>query len=310
MNSQANSNAIKNLALSFGFDACGIAKARELSAHTTYLKTWLDNGYHADMHWMANHLEKRIDPTKLVDGAKSVIVVLKNYYPNEYRFGQHDLKISRYALGKDYHNVIKIKLKQLLNQLKLQMGPMNGRCFVDSAPILERAWAVEAGLGWIGKNSLLLNRNLGSFFFIGEIIVDIELEYNIPTKSYCGNCTACIDNCPTKAITSPSVVDSNKCISYHTIENKGEIPENVCNNMNGRIFGCDICQEACPWNNKAQPHHEADFNPLQEITVFKEKGWEILTETEFNAVFKNSAVKRTGYTGLMRNISVALKNKP
>ena len=305
----SKSNAIKSLASSFGFDACGIAKAKELSEHATHLKSWLEKGYHADMHWMANHFEKRINPANLVEGAKSVIVVLKNYSPKEFPFEQQKLKISRYALGKDYHDVVKLKLKQLLDQINQQMGPINGRCFVDSAPVMEKSWAVEAGLGWIGRNSLLLNKSLGSYFFIGEIIIDIELSYDTPIKPFCGTCTACITACPANAIVSPSIIDSKRCISYHTIENKGEIPEIVSENMNGWVFGCDICQEACPWNKKLHSHQEVEFEPIQGMIEIKDNDWASLNESEFNIIFKNSAIKRTGYAGMMRNTSVSL-NEP
>lgn len=305
MTIEKKTELIKSISSKLGFDACGIAQVKELSKSSSYLKDWLDNGYQADMKWMENNFEKRIDPSKLVENSKSVIVLLKNYYPEEYPFENRKLKIARYAFGEDYHNVLKKKLKVFLNHINSEIGPAKGRYFVDSAPVLERAWAKEAGLGWIGKNSMLINKKIGSFCFIAEIITDIELVYDSPINNYCGTCTKCIEACPTGAIVKPYIVDSNKCISYHTIENKCEIPENISINLNGHIFGCDICQEVCPWNNKARPSDELSFNIPGELRSIKDNDWLTITEEKFNKIFTKSAVKRTGYDGLKRNIKAA-----
>jgi epoxyqueuosine reductase len=293
---------IKRLSKTLGFEACGIAKAKELSENAENLKTWLDNGFQANMHWMENHFEKRIDPTNLVENAKSVIVLLKNYYPENYPFKNKKIKIARYALGEDYHSVIKKKLKTFLKKLNTDIGPVNGRYFVDSAPVLERSLAIEAGLGWIGKNSILINQKLGSYCFIAELIVDIELEYDQSVKNLCGTCTVCIDACPTGAILQPYIIDSNKCISYHTIENKDDIPGDIRNNQNGWVFGCDICQEVCPWNKKAKSHNEPAFMPNEKLKTLSENDLQNLSENDFKEIFQKSAVKRAGYIKLKRNI--------
>jgi epoxyqueuosine reductase len=252
---------VKQKALEAGFDDCGISSAEYLSDHAPGLNDWLNKGYHADMHWMSNHLEKRCDPTQLVPGAKSVISVLLNYYsPNKQKDPEAPV-FSKYAYGKDYHKVVKKKLKALFNALKEEIPDIEGRAFVDSAPVMEHAWASRSGLGWIGKNSLLISKKFGSFVFIGELIVNTELNYGSSIKDYCGNCTLCINECPTHAITSDRTVDSNKCISYHTIENKDELPEDLRNNFFNRVFGCDICQDVCPWNRDLKAHNIPEFEP-------------------------------------------------
>jgi epoxyqueuosine reductase len=308
MNKAAISSEIKKLAIEAGFDACGIAKSAPLTKDSLYLETWLAARYQAGMQYMENHFEKRIDPTKLVEGSKSVIVVLLNYFPENYPFENKKLKIARYALGTDYHFVMKDMLNSLLATINEQVCKTEGRAFVDSAPVMERAWAREAGLGWIGKNSLLLNKDLGSYFFIGELIVDIELACDQPIDDHCGTCRKCLDACPTRAIVSPKVVNSNNCLSYQTIENKGEIPEDIRRNMNGRIFGCDICQEVCPWNNKAKQHKIESFNPSETLKLLSDSELETLSEDKFKILFKNSAVKRAGFNGLKRNIEAVTSN--
>ena len=303
MSIASQSSEIKKLAIEAGFDACGIAKAGILTKDSLHLETWLAARYNAGMQYMENHFEKRIDPTKLAEGAKSVIVVLLNYFPKSYPFENKKLKIARYALGTDYHFVMKEMLNNLLITINEKVCKTEGRAFVDSAPVMERAWAREAGLGWIGKNSLLLNKDLGSYFFIGELIVDIELEYDKPIEDHCGACRKCLDACPTRAIVSPKVINSNNCISYQTIENKGEIPEDVSRNMNGRIFGCDICQEVCPWNSKAKQHNISKLTPSSELSKLSDIDFQNMDELQFKKIFKNSAVKRAGYSGLKRNIA-------
>jgi epoxyqueuosine reductase len=293
---------IKQTATQLGFSYCGISKAQFLEDEAPKLDEWLRRNYHGKMAYMANHFEKRLDPTKLVPGAKSVISLIYNYYPEIDLAKTTNLKIAKYAYGEDYHFVIKEKLKEFMYRLQEKLGDVNGRAFVDSAPVLERVWAKRSGIGWMGKNSLLLNRSLGSFFFLAELVVDIELEYDGPIKDYCGTCTACMDACPTDAIPQPYVVDGSKCISYFTIELKEEIPNEVKGKFENWIFGCDICQDVCPWNRFSQPHREPRFNANPELATMTNADWQELTEEVFNKVFKKSAVKRTGYKGLRRNI--------
>lgn len=293
---------IKQTATQLGFSYCGISKAEFLEDEAPKLEEWLSRNYHGKMAYMANHFEKRLDPAKLVTGAKSVISLIYNYYPEKDLSGDNDLKIARYAYGEDYHFVIKEKLKELLFRLQEKLGEINGRAFVDSAPVLERTWAKRAGIGWVGKNSLLLNRSMGSFFFLAELIVDIELEYDGPIKDYCGTCTACMDACPTDAIPQPYVVDGSKCISYFTIELKEEIPAEVKDKFENWIFGCDICQDVCPWNRFSQPHQEPRFEPHPQLAGMTNSDWLELTEEVFQKLFKKSAVKRTDFKGLQRNI--------
>ena len=250
---------------------------------------------------MENNFDKRLNPTLLVDGAKSVVSLLLNYYPSEIQ-NQESYKISKYAYGQDYHSVIKDKLKELLYSIQENIGAVDGRAFVDSAPILDKAWAAKSGLGWIGKNSNLLTQQVGSFYFIAELIIDLELEYDYATTDHCGSCTACIDSCPTEAIVAPYIVDGSKCISYFTIELKENIPAEMNGKLDDWVFGCDICQDVCPWNKFSKPHSEPLFNPNPELLSMTKKDWEEITEETFKTVFKNSAVKRTKFEGLKRNI--------
>lgn len=285
-----------------GFSFCGISKAEYLEDEAPRLEEWLKRGYHGKMAYMENYFEKRLDPTKLVPGAKSVISLLYNYYPEKDIAEESEFKIAKYAYGEDYHFVIKDKLKSFLSQIQETIGEVHGRAFVDSAPVLERVWAKRSGLGWIGKNSLLLNRSMGSFFFLAELIIDLELEYDGPVKDYCGTCTACMDACPTDAIPEPYVVDGSKCISYFTIELKDEIPSQVKGKFENWIFGCDICQDVCPWNRFSQPHKEPRFNPDPQLATMKKEEWVEITEEVFEKIFGTSAVKRTKLEGLKRNI--------
>lgn len=266
------------------------------------LENWLNENRHGQMQYMENHFDKRLDPTKLVDGAKSVISLLLNYYPEQTQ-QEGTYKISKYAYGQDYHFVIKEKLKELLHSIQSTIGEVGGRAFVDSAPVLDKAWAARSGLGWIGKNSNLLSKQVGSFFFIAELIVDVELEYDNPVTDHCGSCTACIDACPTQAIIAPYVVDGSKCISYFTIELKDNIPQEVKGKFDDWAFGCDVCQDVCPWNRFSKPHREPLFNPHPDLLSLTKKDWEEITEDTFRAVFKNSAVKRAKFEGLKRNIN-------
>lgn len=256
---------------------------------------------HGEMKYMENHFDKRLDPRILVEGAKSVVSLLLNYYPSEIQ-NSDTYKISKYAYGQDYHFVIKDKLKDLLKFIQTEIGEVNGRVFVDSAPVLDKAWAAKSGLGWIGKNSNLITKQVGSFYFIAELIIDLELEYDTPTTDHCGSCTACIDACPTKAIIQPYVVDGSKCISYFTIELKDNIPQEMKGKFDEWMFGCDVCQDVCPWNRFSKPHQEPLFNPDPEIISYSKKDWQEITEDVFKKIFKNSAVKRTKLEGLKRNI--------
>lgn len=257
---------------------------------------------HGEMQYMNNHFDKRLDPTKLVENSKSVISLLLNYYPSQVQEDKNAPKISKYAYGTDYHFVIKDKLKSLLNFIQEEIGTVHGRAFVDSAPVLDKAWAAKSGLGWVGKHSNLITKQVGSFYFIAELIVDLELEYDNPVTDHCGNCTACIDACPTQAIVEPYVVDGSKCISYFTIELKNEIPTSVKGQFENWMFGCDICQDVCPWNRFSKPHNEPLFNPHPELLSMTKKDWEEITEDVFKKIFKKSAVKRTKFSGLKRNI--------
>ena len=282
--------------------SCGISKAEFLEQEAPRLEKWLNENKHGQMSYMENHFDKRLDPTLLVDGAKSVISLLFNYYPSEQQ-NPDSYKISKYAYGEDYHFVIKEKLKKLLQFMQQEIGEVNGRVFVDSAPILDKAWAAKSGLGWVGKNSNLITQKVGSFYFIAELIVDLELEYDTPTTDHCGTCTACIDACPTEAIVAPYVVDGSKCISYFTIELKENLPQDMKGKFNDWMFGCDVCQDVCPWNKFATPHQEPLFQPKPELLNFTKRDWEELTQETFAKVFKNSAVKRTKFEGMKRNIS-------
>lgn len=298
---------IKQKSAEEGFQYCGVAKAEFLEEEAPKLEKWLSQGMHGEMAYMANHFDKRLDPRKLVDGAKSVISLLYNYYPEKDINNGKEVKIAKYAFGKDYHYIIKPKLKTILQSITEQVGDISARVFVDSAPVNERAWAAKAGLGWVGKNSLLLNKSMGSFFFLAEIIVDVALDYDGPVKDYCGTCTACMDACPTDAIPDPYVVDGSKCISYLTIELKNEIPPSFTRQMEGWAFGCDICQDVCPWNRFSQPHKESEFMPHEKLGKMDVEDWEEMTEELFREIFKGSAVKRTKFSGLKRNIDFLKK---
>jgi len=285
--------------------SCGISQAGFLEQEAPRLEVWLKNNSHGQMSYMENHFDKRLDPTLLVDDSKSVISLLLNYYPEETQTqitGEDTYKISKYAYGQDYHFVIKEKLKELLFSIQENIGEVSGRAFVDSAPVLDKAWASKSGLGWIGKNSNLLSKQVGSFFFIAELIVDLDLEYDNAVTDHCGSCTKCIDACPTEAIVAPYVVDGSKCISYFTIELKENIPLEMKGKFDDWAFGCDVCQDVCPWNRFSKPHREPLFNPHPELLSMTKKDWEEITEDTFRAVFKNSAVKRTKFDGLKRNI--------
>jgi epoxyqueuosine reductase len=299
---QKYSTFIKDRAHALGFSYCGISKAEFLQDEAPRLEEWLKRNYQGKMQYLENYFDKRLDPTLLVPGAKSVVSLIFNYFPEKDLGEQSALKIAKYAYGEDYHFVLKDKLKSLLSEIQENIGDVDGRVFVDSAPVMERAWAKRSGLGWIGKNSLLLNRDVGSFFFIAELIIDLELEYDGPIKDYCGTCTACMDACPTEAITEPYVVDGSKCISYFTIELKGELPSDVKGKFENWIFGCDICQDVCPWNRFSKPHHEEKFNPHPAIHQMEKNEWMELTEEVFHTIFKNSPIKRTKFEGLRRNI--------
>lgn len=300
---QRYSDLIKQEAGSLGFAFCGISKAEFLKDEAPKMEQWLNRRYQGKMSYLENYFDKRMDPTLLVPGAKSVVSLLYNYYPKEDLERPGEYKISKYAYGEDYHTVVKEKLKLLLDCIRQEIGEINGRAFVDSAPVMERAWAQRGGLGWIGKNSLLLNREMGSFFFIAELIIDLPLAYDHAVKDFCGTCTACIDACPTDAIAEPYVVDGSKCISYFTIELKESIPTEVKGKFENWIFGCDICQDVCPWNNFASPHQEERFAPDNELKEFSKRDWQEITQEVFDRVFGKSAVKRTKLMGLRRNIS-------
>jgi epoxyqueuosine reductase len=303
-NSSAYSKLIKSEAKKLGFIFCGIAKAGFLEEEAPRLEAWLKQGMQGEMQYMENHFDKRLDPRLLVDGARSVISLGLNYYTNEQQKDPNAPKISKYAYGTDYHTVIKDKLKKLLQVINDKIGTVNGRAFVDSAPVLDKVWAKKAGLGWIGKNTNLINTKKGSFFFLAELMVDIELDYDIPsTADHCGTCTRCIDACPTEAIVSPYIVNGSKCISYLTIELKNEIPEEFKGRMDNWMFGCDVCQDVCPWNRFSVLHHEDAFKPHPDLLQMSKRDWQDITEEIFQKVFKNSAVKRTKFIGIKRNIS-------
>nr|WP_151893195.1 tRNA epoxyqueuosine(34) reductase QueG [Patiriisocius marinistellae] len=301
-----NTALIKAEATRLGFLSCGISKAEFLEEEAPRLEAWLNKNMHGEMGYMENHFDKRLDPTKLVEGSKSVISLLLNYYPSQFQ-NQDSYKISKYAYGTDYHFVIKDKLKQLLHFIEENIGKVHGRAFVDSAPVLDKAWAAKSGLGWIGKHSNLLSKQTGSFYFIAELIVDLDLEYDAPVTDHCGSCTACIDACPTQAIVEPYKVDGSKCISYFTIELKKEIPTAFKNTFDEWMFGCDICQDVCPWNRFSKSHNEPLFDPNPQLLSMDKKDWEEITKEVFNNIFKKSPVKRTKFTGLKRNIDF-LKN--
>ena len=294
---------IKAEAKRLGFEYCGISKAQFLEEDAPHLEKWLKENRHGKMQYMENYFDKRLDPRLLVDDAKSVISLLLNYYPQQKQSDETAPKISKYAYGKDYHWVIKEKLKALQEFISETIGQVSGRAFVDSAPVLDKAWAKKSGLGWIGKNANLITKNNGSYFFIAELIVDLELDYDGPIKDYCGSCTRCIDACPTQAITEPHVVDGSKCISYFTIELKENIPSEMAGKFQNWVFGCDVCQDVCPWNRFSKPHQEPLFESNAGLLSMTKKDWEEITDDVFAKVFKDSAVKRTKFAGLKRNLN-------
>lgn len=301
------SAAIRTKALELGFDAVGFARAARLDDEVEGLSAWLDGGLYADMEWMKGHFDKRLDPTLLVEGTRSVVVVLLSYKTDvEQPLGAP--LFAKYAYGDDYHDVLKHKLHLLLSAIRELVPDAEGRAFVDSAPVLERAWAARAGLGWQGKSSLLVNRHLGTFFFIGTLMLNIELEYDSPVRPSCGSCTRCIDACPTSAIVAPRIVDARRCISYHTIENRGDIPDSIKSLMGSRLFGCDACQDACPWNARVVPRHHPEFAPREAIVSYDLKQWTGVDEAQFAAIFRRSAVKRTKFAGFRRNLYAVLEN--
>lgn len=295
---------IKSFARQLGFDHCGIARARRLENDARRLEEWLHKGYHAGMEYMERHFDLRVDPGRLVEGARSVITLLVNYFPETHQQPEAP-RIARYAYGKDYHDLIRNKLNRLMGLIKEHIGDANGRGTVDSAPVLERSWAALSGLGWVGKNGNLLHKKAGSYFFIATLITDLDLEYDEPfARDFCGTCTRCIDECPTEAILPGKVIDSNKCISYHTIElKKNLISQSLSGKFENWLFGCDICQEVCPWNRFAQPHESPELAPLPEILRFSWEDWEALTEESFNKIFGRSPLKRARYSGIRRNLS-------
>ncbi|WP_374164210.1 tRNA epoxyqueuosine(34) reductase QueG [Arcticibacter sp. MXS-1] len=306
-----NSKFIKDEARRLGFMFCGIAKAEFLEDEAPRLEEWLQKGYHGKMSYMENYFDKRLDPRKLVEGARSVISLGLNYFTDQPQADSLAPRLSKYAYGRDYHHVIKDKLKELLTSISDRVGQVSGRAFVDSAPVLDRAWAKRSGLGWVGKNANLINKNSGSFFFLAELIIDLELEYDLPAaKDYCGTCTRCLDACPTQAIVSPGVVDGSRCISYLTIELKEELPAEFKGQMDNWMFGCDVCQDVCPWNRFSRPHQEPDFEPHPDLLQLKKEDWDEITEEVFQKVFKGSAVKRTKYSGLTRNIRFLRQDLP
>jgi len=298
---EKHTELIKTEAQRLGFLSCGVSKAEFLEEEAPRLEQWLKQGMHGQMGYMENHFDKRLDPRLLVPGARSVISLLLNYYPEETQ-SEESYKLSKYAYGEDYHFVIKDKIKALLAFIREEIGEVDGRGFVDSAPVLDKAWAAKSGLGWIGKHSNLLSQKVGSFYFIAELIVDLPLVYDHPVTDHCGSCTACIDACPTQAIVAPYQVDGSKCISYFTIELKEELPGDMSGKFDDWMFGCDVCQDVCPWNRFSSPHKEPRFNPHPDLLSMTKQDWEEITEEVFRKVFKKSAVKRTKFAGLERNI--------
>ncbi|MFD1143328.1 tRNA epoxyqueuosine(34) reductase QueG [Larkinella insperata] len=302
---------IKAKAAELGFDFCGVSKAEFLEEEAPRLEAWLRQNRHGQMGYMGNHFDKRLDPRLLVEGAKSVVTVLLNYYPEKTIAREGDgYKISKYAYGTDYHFVIKDKLKELLAAVQAEIGEVDGRVFVDSAPVMDKVWAKRSGLGWVGKHTNVITREMGSFVFIGEMILDLELEADGPMADYCGTCTRCVDACPTDAITEPYVVDGSKCISYFTIELKDAIPDEVKGKFENWIFGCDICQDVCPWNRFARPHRTPAFDPNPALQELSKSDWEEITQEVFGEIFRRSAVKRTKLEGLKRNITFVKMEGP
>ena len=301
MNTETYSTFIKQESKRLGFEYCGFSKAEFLEEEAPRLEKWLHQNMHGQMGYMTNHFDMRLDPRILVPGAKSVVSLMLNYFPEE-KQNENAPQISKYAYGRDYHYVIKDKLKELLATLREHVGEVNGRAFVDSAPVLERAWAAKSGLGWIGKNAQLIRPNNGSFFFLAELIIDLELVYDGPIKDYCGTCTRCIDACPTQAIVGPNVVDGSKCISYFTIELEEAIPIEMKGKMGNWMFGCDVCQDVCPWNRFSHPHNEDKMKANPALLQMKKKDWEEITEEVFKKTFAGSPLQRAGYEGIKRNL--------
>ncbi len=298
-----HTNFLKEQANQLGFSFCGVSKAEKLESEEKNLADWLAKGYHGKMAWMENHYDKRLNPAELVPGAKSVVSLMYNYYPESADNLNTQYRVARYAYGKDYHAVIKEKLSRLLSILQNEIGAFTGRVFVDSAPVMERQWAARSGLGWLGKNTLLINKEQGSYFSLAELVIDLELEYDQPIRDYCGTCTRCIDACPTEAILEGSILDASRCISYLTIELKEAIPDEFKGKTRNWIFGCDICQEVCPWNRFSKPHNEPEFHLSDGVRQLSAGKWQEITEEVFNKVFRDSPLKRTKYRGIMRNIA-------
>ena len=305
---QTISRSIKEKGKEAGFDYIGFSKAGKLDEEESRLKQWLDAGYQGSMSYMENHFDKRLDPTALMPGTKTVISLMYNHYPSQIQTGD-TYKVAKYAYGRDYHKVIKKRVKAITDHIEELSPGYSFRVFVDSAPIMERQWAAKSGLGWTGKNTLLINKDKGSFFFLAEILLDVELEYDSPIKDYCGSCTKCLDACPTNAFPQPYILDASKCISYATIELKDDnMPETFNGKLDDWIFGCDICQDVCPWNRFSAPHKEVEFGPKEDLLQKDKKDWDNLKEEEFDSLFQGSAVKRTKYSGLKRNINAASEN--
>lgn len=300
--SELHSKQIKEHAKRLGFLSCGISKAGFLEDEAPRLEQWLAQGHHGSMTYMERNFDKRLDPTKLVPGAKSIVSLLYNYYPSAKQSDKEAPKLSKYAYGKDYHFVVKEKLKELMHSIEEEIGEVSGRAFVDSAPVLDKAWAAKGGLGWLGKHTNLISKKTGSFFFIAELIIDLPLEADTPVTDHCGSCTACIDACPTDAIIAPYQVDGSKCISHFTIELKDAIPQEVKGKFDNWAFGCDVCQDVCPWNRFSTPHQEPEFEPSPELMNLTKNDWHEITEVVFNRLFEKSAVQRTQFSGLQRNL--------
>lgn len=308
-NQSTNTAIVKRIAQELGFFYCGISDATYLEDEARQLDQWLKNNYHGKMSYMENHYEMRLDPRKLVEGAKSVVSLALNYYPESEINHEDTPKISKYAYGQDYHDVIREKLIDFLDRIQSEIGEVNGRVFVDSAPVMDKVWAKRSGLGWMGKNTNIIHPKSGSFFFLAELIIDLKLERDGPIKDYCGTCTKCIDECPTEAIVEPYVIDGSKCISYLTIELKDEIlPNEFKGKMDDWMFGCDVCQDVCPWNRFSTPSKLSEFQPNFELKSYTKTDWEDLTQEVFSEIFKRSAVKRTKFKGLKRNISFLNQN--
>jgi len=305
---EANAKLIRDEAYRLGFDFCGFSVADFLEEEAPRLESWLNNNHHGKMDYMANHFDKRLDPRKIHEGAKSVVSLMYNYYPDEPISSLGNYKISKYAYGRDYHHVIKDKLKELMQFIQDEIGEVSGRIFVDSAPVLEKAWAAKSGLGWVAKNANLINKKHGSFYFLAEMVLDLDLVQDAPVTDHCGSCTKCIDACPTEAIIEPYVVNGSKCISYFTIELKEAIPTEMKGKFDDWIFGCDVCQDVCPWNRFSEKHNESLFNPHPLMTDYKKEDWEEITREIFNEIFRKSAVKRTKFEGLQRNIKFIKNN--